>query len=166
MQEYSIQRSQRRCHQSDRPFAPGEPFYSALIARGGELRRIDVAAEAWQGVPRHAVAWWSNRMPEKKQGKIKPAPPPVLIAALESLLEEGTQPELAYLLALLLVRRRILVQRSESWLADDPAADSAACLNLKHGSSQREFLVPICEPPLGETERFQDELTRLLFCDA
>jgi len=167
MQEYSIQRSQRRCHESDRTFHPGERFYSVVLARGGDLKRIDVASDVWQGPPEGVIGWWANRMPEKTQEKLKPAPAHVLISALESLLEEGTQPELAYLLALLLIRRRILCEQQDLGVSEPRDADVASGLmHLTHHASNRDFVVPICEPPLDESQRYQDELTRLLFCEA
>jgi hypothetical protein len=166
MQEYSIQRSGRRCQQTDRPFVPGESYYSAVTVRGGELRRIDLSADAWKGPPPGAIGWWQGRMPDEKKSSTKPAPTPVLLSTLETLLMEGTQPVLATMLALLLVRRRILSEPtlgvSESVERLDPAPKY---LRLVHLPTNREFDVPVCEPPLGECERVQDQLTRLLFCE-
>jgi hypothetical protein len=138
MQEYSIQRSQRRCQSTDRPFGPGESYYSAVLVRGGELRRMDMASDAWTGPPEGALGWWKCRVPEKRRGAPKPAPAHILLSALESLLEDGNQPILAYLLALLLVRRRILTETSlpfaESSDHEVPGSDDA-------GSDDR---LPIC----------------------
>lgn len=166
MQEYSIQRSQRRCHKTDRPFLPGESYYSAVIARGGDLRRIDMSEEAWSGPPQGAIGWWQSRVPARHQGARQPAPTHVLLATLESLLEEGTQPELAYLLALLLIRRRVLSEPTASLVADlGPSDASPDVLHLVHGASKREFEVPVCEPLLDECDAYQDQLTDLLFCE-
>lgn len=166
MQEYSIQRSQRRCHQTERTFAPGENYFSAITARGGELRRTDYAVEAWKGPPEGAIGWWRSVVPPKPRGAPKPAPAHVLLAALESMLEEGSQPELTYLLALLLVRRRILSEPGQTLSSDwDSDAPPPTHLHLQHGPSQREWMIPICEPALDESGVFQDQLSRLLFCD-
>lgn len=171
MQEYSIQRSGRRCHQTDRPFGPGESFYSAVLVRGGELRRVDMSAEVWKGPPAGAIGWWQSRVPEDKKSSLKPAPSHVLLSALESLLIEGTQPVLATMLALLMVRRRILSEQVAplSQYADptdaELADESPKTIHLVHASSKREFHVPMCEPPLDECSTYQDQLTRLLFVE-
>ncbi|MFN6130631.1 MAG: hypothetical protein ACK6DC_07715 [Planctomycetota bacterium] len=166
MQEYSIQRSGRRCQQTDRAFVPGESYYSAVTVRGGELRRMDLSVDAWKGPPPGAVGWWQSRMPDEKKSSTKPAPTHVLLSTLETLLMEGTQPVLATMLALLLVRRRILSEPtmgvSESVEQLDLAPKN---LHLVHPSTNREFHIPVCEPPLEECERVQEQLTRLLFCE-
>jgi hypothetical protein len=45
--DYEVQRSTRRCATTGRDFAPGESFYSVLVAEGAELRRLDYAVDAW-----------------------------------------------------------------------------------------------------------------------
>ncbi len=167
MQEYSIQRSQRRCHRTERTFAPGERYYSAVVARGRDVTRMDYASDAWDGPPEGAIGWWACQMPVKVQGTMKPAPASVLIAALETLLDDPSRGELTYLLALLLVRRRILSESSEAFAeASDQEFPSDGWLRLTHASTQREFVIPICEPPLDESPFYHEELTRLLFCEA
>ena len=50
----------------DRPgFAPGETYYSVLVAEGAELKRYDYAADAWQGPPAEAVGWWKSQIPDR-----------------------------------------------------------------------------------------------------
>lgn len=166
MQEYSIQRSQRRCQQTDRPFQPGESYYSAVMVRGSELRRIDLCSDAWKGPPEGAIGWWQSRAPEERKSPAKPAPTHVLLATLESLLVEGTQPVLATMLALLLVRRRILSEivapLSE---VNKPYESEENVLHLVHAPTQREFHIPVCEPSLEDCDTHHDQLTQLLFCE-
>ncbi|MCU0707647.1 MAG: hypothetical protein MUF23_05100 [Pirellula sp.] len=162
MQEYSIQRSQRRCHSTDRPFGPGESYYSAVLVRGGELRRMDLASDAWTGPPEGALGWWKCRIPEKRRGALKPAPAHVLLSTLETLSEEGNQPVLSYLLALLLVRRKILTEPATHGTDDAP---NPSLLHLVHAPSQREFWIPVCEPSLDACQAYHDQLTRLLFSE-
>ena len=116
--DLKLHRPQLTCATTGRAFAPGEAFYSALVRRRGAVERFDVAAEAWQGPPAESIAWWRSRYPEA--GVVGPtlAPPDVLLDALESL-EEGSDDPLRYLLALQLVRRRVLR------IADEPAGSSA-----------------------------------------
>ena len=112
--DLKLHRPQMTCATTGRAFAPGEVFYSTLVRRRGAVERLDVAAEAWQGPPEESLAWWRSRYPQA--GVVGPtlAPPDVLLDALESL-EEGGDAPLRYLLALQLVRRRVLR------IADEPA---------------------------------------------
>jgi hypothetical protein len=166
MQEYSIQRTGRRCQQTDRPFLPGESYYSAVMVRGGELRRVDLSAGAWTGPPEGAIGWWQSCMPEEKKSSAKPAPTHVLLSTLETLLMEGTQPVLATMLAFLMVRRRILTEPPIPLTGNSATTDSMTqCLHLIHPSTNREFHIPVCEPRLEDSEIYQEQLTRLLFCE-
>src|SRR5579863_1948158 len=56
LMDYEIQRFTRHCAVTGRELAPGEEFYTALVAAGAELKRIDYSAEAWQGPPEGALA--------------------------------------------------------------------------------------------------------------
>lgn len=117
--DLKLHRPQTTCATTGRPFAPGELFYSALLRGGGSVARIDVAADAWQGPPEEAIAWWRSRYPQPGTSGPSLAPPDVLLDTLESLEEEGDEP-LRYLLALQLVRRRVLR------IVDEPAEDDEA----------------------------------------
>jgi len=50
-------------------FAPGETYYSALVAEGAEVTRHDYAADAWQGPPAEAIGWWKSQIPNRTEGK-------------------------------------------------------------------------------------------------
>lgn len=166
MQEYSIHRSQRRCQQTDRAFVPGESYYSVVLARGSELIRMDLARDVWNGPPEGTVGWWLSRMPTKAPGKPTPAPAAVLIQTLETLLEDPSKQQLAYLLALILVRRRILVERNSGIEESDESLTTHPFLHLTHNATNRDFDIAICEPTPEQLDLLQAELTELLFCEA
>jgi hypothetical protein len=105
--DLKLHRPQTACATTGRPFAPGELFYSVLVRSGGTLARIDTATEAWLGPPAGAIAWWRSRYPQAGATGPTLAPPDVLLDALESL-EDEADDGLRYLLALQLVRRRVL----------------------------------------------------------
>jgi hypothetical protein len=167
MQEYTIQRSNRRCHVSDREFVPAESYYSALIAQGSSLLRQDFSREVWeQNRPQGVVGWWVSIVPQKRSGRPKPAPVHVLLAALEVLLEDPLKGELAYLLTLLLIRRRVLTEPIGLQLNSEEEPMDSSLLHLTHAGSNREFVVPICQPEVQRMESLQQELDQLLFSEA
>jgi hypothetical protein len=38
-------------------------------------------------------------------------------------------------------------------------------LHLVHVPTDREFHIPLCEPPLEDCDTYHDQLTQLLFCE-
>lgn len=167
MQDYSIQRSNRRCHKSDRPFEPGERYYSAIIERGTDLVRVDVARDQWNGPPENSVGWWVSQMPDKRPGKLALAPVPVLLDTLEKLCESPDDQELAYMLSLLLVRRRVLTEAELEHDVDDQDDDEVneTHLHLSYASDGREFVVPVRVPAAEQHDAIQQRLTELLYCE-
>ncbi len=108
LQEYAIGRSTRRCRISDRPLLPGERYYSVIVPNGSEVARYEVAESAWQGPPPEAIGWWCGTVPVHTTKKTIPTPVEELLDALGQLCEDPSQPQLAHLLGVMLLRRRIL----------------------------------------------------------
>ena len=160
MQEFSIQRSLRKCHKGDRPFESGERYYSVVLQRGSELVRQDFSKEHWQGLPEKAVGWWVSQMPAKRTGKLTLAPTLVLLDALEKLCEQPDNGDLAYLLAVLLIRRRLLTEQTSEQAEGEPSH-----LQLTHSVNGREFLVPINMPNPDHIENLHQKLIVLLYCE-
>ena len=68
--DFEVQRFTRRCAATDRELAPGELFYSVLLAEGAEVVRHDYAAEAWNGpTVRAAPGWWKSPSRSRCQTK-------------------------------------------------------------------------------------------------
>jgi hypothetical protein len=106
--DFEIQRSTRRCAATDRPLEPGAMCFSVLEVQGADIVRKDYAASAWPGPPPEAFGWWKSRVPEPHAKKIKLAPNDVLLELLDKLAERPECQDMRYVLALLLVRRRVL----------------------------------------------------------
>ena len=106
--DFEIQRSTRRCAATDRALEPGELCYSVLEVRGADVVRKDFAASEWKGPPSEAFGWWKSRVPEPHGKKIKLAPNEVLLRLFDELAERPESEDMRYVLALLLVRRRVL----------------------------------------------------------
>ncbi|MFM7136584.1 MAG: hypothetical protein ACKO1M_05885 [Planctomycetota bacterium] len=127
--DYKLHRPQPVCHRTGRGFAVGEEFFSALVRGESGLERFDVAAEAWDGPPPNAVAWWRARQADAADAGPVLAPVEVLLDALEALADNPVDDPLRYLLALQLVRRRAL--RIEGEAADQDAADGAIVFSCR-----------------------------------
>jgi hypothetical protein len=110
--DFEIQRSTRRCAATDRELLPGESCYSVIQFEGADVVRRDYASEAWTGPPEEAFGWWRTRVPEPAAKKIKLAPNDVLLELFDQLADRPGSEDMRYVLALLLVRRRVF--RSES----------------------------------------------------
>ncbi|MCF7960042.1 MAG: hypothetical protein K9M08_04810 [Pirellula sp.] len=161
MQEYTIQRSARRCHKANRPFEPNERYYSVVLQKGSELVRLDLSKEHWNGPLEGTVGWWASQMPAKPTGKLALAPTQVLLDALERLCEQPEDCELAYLLSLLLIRRRILTEQD-----DNVPSDEDTYLHLHHGQHGRTFTVQICHPDSESAAHLQQKLIELLYSES
>jgi hypothetical protein len=160
MQEFTIQRSSRKCHKGDRPFEPGEKYYSVLIERGSELVRQDFSKENWHGPQEKTVGWWVSQMPAKRTGKLVLAPAVVLLDVLEKLCELPEEGDLAYLLAVLLIRRRVLTE-----LPNESSDAEPTHMQLTYPSNGREFLVPAQIPTSDRVPFLHQKLIDLLYCE-
>jgi hypothetical protein len=132
--DLKLHRPQAACARTGRTFAAGEEFYSALVRSSGVLDRLDVAAEAWDGPPPDAIAWWRSRHSTAGEAGPTLAPVDVLLDAFESL-EEGGDDPLRYLLALELMRRRML--RIVDDRRESPEADVLVLSCRKRGREYR-----------------------------
>ena len=162
MQEYAIQKSSRRCYDSDRILAPGERYYSAVIQKGSELVRRDYSAEKWGGPTAETIGWWVAKIPDKKNAKTKLAPTQILFDTLQSFLETPGKDQIAYLLAVLLLRKKVLVSQDSH---DDSEDASPSSLELSSSSGDQQFLVPVVEISPTETISIQAELLELLYTE-
>jgi hypothetical protein len=162
MQEYAIQKSSRRCYDSDRILAPGERYYSAIIQKGSELVRRDYSAEKWNGPSAETLGWWVARIPDKKNAKTKLAPTQILFDTLQSFLETPGKDQIAYLLAVLLLRKKVLVSQDTHESSVDASPTS---LDLSSTSGDQQFLVPVVEISSSESNCIQSELLELLYTE-
>ena len=161
MQDYSISKCTRRCAIDGHDLEPDESYFSVLVPRGDDVTRIDIAARHWQGPTEDAIGWWRNKMPSAEARKLRPAPNGVLLDTLADLLERPGKEALAYLLALLLVRRRVL--HEEQSIVDQEA--DTTVWKLVCPVDGREWLVTPVAPAAENLQALQAELQTLLFTD-
>jgi hypothetical protein len=154
--DYEVQRSARHCKTTGREFAPGEEFFSVLVAEGAELRRYDYAAEAWQGPPADAIGWWKSQLPAQNAKGSHWAPNDVLLQCFDELAEQPDKQDMRYVLGLLLVRRRVM--RVE----EDQRASGGEVLLLHCPRRDATYEVHVIVPDRARAYEIQQELARLL----
>src|SRR5262245_9784048 len=154
--DFEFQRCTRRCAASGRELAPGEAYYSVLQRRGAEIARADYAAEAWSGPPDDCLGWWKSRMPEPDAGRAKLAPNDVLLELFQQLEAVPEKQDMRFVLALLLVRRRVLQ-------VEESAAADAKDMVLYCPRDESTYRVESSMPGDERIEQIQDELARLLY---
>ncbi len=156
MLNFDIKRTTRKCAATDRPFAPGEEFISALLTEGEELVRRDYSLEGWQSPPENCIGWWKGQVPELDSGRVYWAPNDVLLSYFQKILELPGHEPTTFVMALLLVQKRILkIQDS----GDD------GVIHLFHNKSRSEYEVTMVELTPEQKTEIQEELAMQLFTD-
>lgn len=161
--DFEIQRSTRRCAATDRKLEPGEAFFSTLNVEGPEVVRRDWAAEAWQGPPDGVFGWWKSRVPLPDAQQPKLAPNEVLLELFDHLADQADNCDMRYVLALLLVRRRLL--RIEDRLPQG-RGDGVPLLVVHCPASGETHEIPEAPPDGQRLDAIQDQLVELLYADA
>ena len=157
MLDFDIQRCSRRCSVTDRELKNGETCYSALVPQGGEVARLDFSAEAWPGPPENAIGWWQSTVVDPNAGRPHWAPNDVMLNYFERLLEDPAAEDARYVLALLLVRRRIArVERTEH----DAAGREQLVIYCPR--NEREYSVSEAMPSDERAQQIQQQLAELL----
>lgn len=169
--DLKLQRPAAACHETGAAFAPGDVIYSALIRDAGSLSRYDWSVEAWPGPPAETLAWWRNVVPEQPGSGVSLAPVDVLLDTLEALENRPEDAALRYLLALQLVRRRVLrfaeapptpgeEERSVETDADTPALQVLA---LSCRRRDCDYSIPVAVPAAEDCGAVEERLAALLW---
>lgn len=159
--DLKLHRPHAACSSTGRPFVAGEPFYSALVRTDAGLERIDVAVEAWAGPPERTLAWWRSTHPTAETVGQTLAPVDVLLDVLEELDGRVADEPLRYLLALQLIRRRVLKPTDEPTAAADPTMLVLACRRR-----EREYRVRAVPPQHVAAADVEARLAALLWSGA
>ncbi len=157
--EWAIKHRSDACSATQRPFAPGEYFYTLLFREAEGFRREDLTEEAWSNRNENIqpFSFWKARY--------EPAPAETpdtlgqenaedlfrrLVAA------EDPPANACYVLAVMLERKRILKQiKTED-------SDEGRLLIYEHVATGDVFIVPDPKLHLDEIGSVQDEVSALL----
>lgn len=161
MFEFDVQRCTRHCAKTEREFRPGEIFHSVLVSEGASIVRYDYSQEAWDQPPDDVVGWWKSQMPEPNAKKVHWAPNDVMLHYFEQLDSDPSKADVRYVLALLMVRRRIV--RLEDSETDEAGNEQ---LLLYCPKNETDYKVDVFNPTPERAAEIQDELSKLLFADA
>ena len=159
MMDFHIKRTGRHCYSTERELKPGESFYSDLVSVDDELQRRDFCEEAWQGPGEESIGWWRSRIPKNEEGRVYWAPREVLISYFESLQANPKAQPTAYVMALLLVRKRILK------LVDSTEGPHGKLLEVLYAKENKTWNVPVVELTQEQASTIQGELAEQLFMD-
>lgn len=109
---YEIARTTGRCAFSGRAFAPRESYVATLVEEGDNLRRVDVALDAWnEGKrPDNLFSYWKAMAPEPNAKKKVFVDDEVLMNLLERLTDADQPQRVAFrfVLGLILMRKKLL----------------------------------------------------------
>jgi hypothetical protein len=161
MIDYDIQRCSRRCAATDRELKDGETCFSVLVPEGAAVVRRDYAAEAWHGPPENALGWWKTTVVDPYAGRPHWAPSDVMLNYFDRLLDDPAAADARYVLALLLVRRRLL--RVEGHEQDETGRP---VLSLYCSRNEQQYRVVEMLPSAERAVAIQQQLAELLQTNA
>lgn len=156
MIDFEVQRCTRHCAVTGRELKPGEVFYSVLIPDQQGWRRMDYSAEAWHGPPDDCIAWWRTQLPTGHPKK-RWAPSEVMLRWFEELDGRSDQADVRYVLALLMIRRRIL--RLEG---SRRAEDKTEVLTLYCPLNDHTYEISAILPSEDRLKQIEEQITALL----
>ncbi|MEL7497973.1 MAG: hypothetical protein AAFN77_10210 [Planctomycetota bacterium] len=157
MLNFDFKKSSRKCYEDDKDFSPGDVFYSALVELDdGDIERRDFCRDHWNEPGEDCVGWWKARVPETGKGKIYWAPRNVLLSFFNHVLENPETQDVAYVTALVLVQKKILV------IDDEP---DRSFMRLRNRLDKTDYDVPVCDIEGDRLVRIQAELAERLFMD-
>lgn len=162
-ENWNIRGRSHVCAHTERPFAEGDTFYTALFEEGPEkeLVRRDYSADAWkelEGTLTPFSFWKSTYDPPKTEGRVEVVEKESAEALLRRLVEEDsiTTENTRYILAVMLERKKQLRQTGTRETED------ATFLVYEHPKSGEVYIIRDPELKLDQLETVQTEVSRLL----
>ncbi len=156
--DFEVRRCTRKCAETDQPLLPGDVFYSVLIPEGADVVRKDYHQHAWKGAPDNAIGWWQAVVPDPATSKVQWAPHDVILNYFKELEGRSDRLDERYVLALLMIRRRIV--RLEETHKDEVTGEA---LTVYCPKDEQEYEVKVEHPPAERVELIQRQLAELLF---
>ena len=131
------------------------------------VERVDYCRDAWQEPGEgESLSWWRSRMPDDTDTGPKPAPVEVLLQLFDEWADEPDRTEARYVLALLLIRRKVFRLAERGVLSVDEVdneADDSAMLSVDCPQRAASYELPIATPNAEHAAAIQAELNTLLY---
>jgi len=163
-----IPRCTKLCAATGQEIAPGQTVFSVLLEEEENYKRIDYSQEGWKNHLKTTneseslvLGWWKHNLPISADKKAKLAPNEILMRLFEQLVELPEKQELRYVLALLLVRRRVFRLENEEKAKDGEPLDKITIYHPKTDTTHEIF---VAVPAQERIEQLQDELAGLINC--
>ena len=122
------------------------------------MLRQDFAEDQWKGPPENSLGWWKSEVPDPKANRLHWAPNDVMLHYFKELQNQDHKRDVAYILALLMLRRRIFKLEASEVTAEGHEVMMVFCPR-----AEEEYQVPVCHPTEAEAAAIQHELAALLF---
>jgi hypothetical protein len=157
--EWAIKHRADACAVTNRPFAPGEYFYTLLFHDADGYRREDLSEEAWRNRNENIqpFSFWRSRYEPLSVAPAEPVPKENAEQLFRRLISSENPPANAcYVLAAMLERKRVLKQiKTEE-------SENRRVLIYEQGATGDIFIVPDPQLRLDELETVQNEVAQLL----
>jgi hypothetical protein len=156
--EWAIKHRADKCAATQRPFTPGEYFYTLLFHDADGYRREDLSEEGWANRNENIqpFSFWKTRyepLPAEPEPLAKENAEQLFRRLIAS---ENPPANACYVLAAMLERKRVLKQiKTED-------AEKGRVLIYEHGATGDVFIVPDPGLRLDELESVQNEVAQLL----
>jgi len=156
--DWAIKHRADVCAATQRPFEPGEYFYTLLFRDEGGFRREDLSADAWTSRNENIqpFSFWKTRyepLPVESEPLAKENAEQLFRRLIGS---ENPPANACYVLAAMLERKKVLKQiKTEN-------AEKGRLLIYEHGATGDVFIVPDPGLRLDELEHVQNEVAQLL----
>jgi hypothetical protein len=156
--DWAIKHRAEVCAATQRPFEPGEYFYTLLFRDEGGFRREDLSEDAWKNRNENIqpFSFWKTRY-EPLPVETEPLAKENAEQLFRRLIGAENPPANAcYVLAAMLERKRVLKQiKTEN-------AEKGRLLIYEHAATGDVFIVPDPGLRLDELEHVQNEVAQLL----
>ena len=158
-----IPRCTKLCAATGQEIAPGQTVYSVLLEEEGNYKRVDYSHEGWKSRSKSfgemELGWWKHKLPLLSDKKVKLAPNDILLTLFEQLAEQPEKQDLRYVLALLLIRRRVFRLEKEEKATSGEPWDKITIYHPKTDTTHEIF---VTVPEQERIEQVQDELAGLI----
>lgn len=159
-QDWTIKSRAHQCAISGEPFADGAHIYSCLRQGEEGYERLDIAEAHWNEASREKViSFWKSVY----HAPPPPAEEPLKKETVETLLrqylskEDFSRMEVVYILAVMLERKRLLIER------DVKRTDDGAKIRIyEHRQTGEIFTIPDPELRLDQIGEIQQQVNELL----